>query len=74
LAGFDPNAALDHFSRSVADLHEMQPLYKSDDTLTGRLFKLWTTATHPTSEQRSSAIHAELDRWKAEAKKRSDSS
>jgi hypothetical protein len=70
LAGFDPNAALNHFSRSVADLHELQPEDKGDETLTGRLFKLWTTATHPTAEQRSLAIHAELDRWKKEEKNR----
>jgi predicted Zn-dependent protease len=62
LAGFDPRAAVAHFSESVADLHEIQPLDK-DDTLTRRLFKLWTETTHPSAEQRVAAIKQELDRW-----------
>jgi len=64
LAGFDPRAAVAHFSESVADLHEIQPLDKEkDDTLTRRLFKLWTETTHPSAEQRVAAIKQELDRW-----------
>jgi predicted Zn-dependent protease len=64
LAGFDPRAAVSHFSESVADLHEIQPLDKEkDDTLTRRLFKLWTENTHPSAEQRVAAIKQELDRW-----------
>jgi len=63
LAGYDPYAALDHFTKSVADLHEIQPLEKDDKSLTGRIFKLWTTATHPTPEQRTEAIRQELAKW-----------
>lgn len=64
LAGFDPRAAVSHFSNSVADLHEIQPLDKEKvDGLTGRLFKLWTETTHPSAEQRVAAIEEELERW-----------
>lgn len=64
LAGFDPRAAVSHFSSSVADLHEIQPLDKEKvDGLTGRLFKLWTETTHPSAEQRVAAIKQELEKW-----------
>ena len=64
LAGFDPRAAVSHFSESVADLHEIQPLDRErEDTLTKRLFKLWTETTHPSAEQRVAAIKQELERW-----------
>lgn len=68
LAGFDPHAALNHFSSSVTDLHEIQPLDKDDgNSLTGRMFKLWTRATHPSAEQRTTALRVELKRWEKEA-------
>ena len=64
MAGFDPRAAVLHFSESVADLHEIQPLDRErEDTLTKRLFKLWTETTHPSAEQRVAAIKLELERW-----------
>lgn len=63
LAGFDPNAAIEHFSQSVADLDEIRPVEDGDGTLTGRMFKLWTWATHPTPEQRNEAIREEMKRW-----------
>jgi hypothetical protein len=64
LAGFDPREAVSHFSESVADLHEIQPLDREkEDTLTRRLFKLWTETTHPSAEQRVAVIKMELDRW-----------
>ena len=69
LAGFDPKAALDHFSQSVADLQEIQPVEDKDQSFTGRFFKLWTWATHPTVEQRKEAIRSELDRWIEEGTK-----
>lgn len=70
LAGFNPREAIEHFS-SVAELHEIQPLDKDDGTsLTGRMFKLWTKATHPSVEQRTAAMRKELERWEREAKER----
>ncbi|RSH87196.1 hypothetical protein EHS25_003105 [Saitozyma podzolica] len=68
LAGYDPRAALDHFSGSVTDLHEIQPMDKDKGSgLTGRMFKLWTRATHPSPEKRTAAIKDELERWAAQA-------
>ena len=68
LAGFDPGAALDFFSASVAELHDVQPREgERGDTLTGRMFKLWTRTTHPPADQRMAAIKAELMRWEKEA-------
>lgn len=66
LAGYDPHAAVSHFADSVADLHEIQPLDKTEsDSVTSRLFKLWTETTHPSSEQRVAAILTELSKWEA---------
>ena len=70
LAGFDPCLALSHFSNSITDLREIQPLDRlegKDDSWTGQLFKLWTRATHPSPEQRTEAVSKELERWKTEA-------
>jgi hypothetical protein len=66
LAGFDPKAALSHFSESVADLKEIQSLDSNQgkETWTGQLFKLWTTSTHPSPGERMGAIREELDRWR----------
>lgn len=64
LAGYDPQAAVTHFSDSVADLHEIQPLDKDrSDSVTSRLFKLWSETTHPSAEQRVAAIKDELAKW-----------
>lgn len=69
LAGFNPDEAVANFSQSVADLHEIPPLEGEEDrSLLGRSFKLWTTATHPSAEQRVLAIEAELERWKKESR------
>ena len=55
-----------HFADSVADLHEIQPLDKTEsDSVTSRLFKLWTETTHPSAEQRVAAIKQELSKWDA---------
>jgi predicted Zn-dependent protease len=70
LAGYDSKAAVDHFSESVADLHEINNVEDGDESLTGRMFKLWTWATHPTPQQRTEAIRTELDRWMEEAEER----
>ncbi|KAK4689275.1 hypothetical protein P7C73_g816, partial [Tremellales sp. Uapishka_1] len=72
LAGYDPYKALSHFSNSVADLHEIQPLDKHEEheSWTGRFFKLWTEATHPSPEMRTQKVKEELERWEEEAKKR----
>ncbi|KAK8864539.1 hypothetical protein IAR55_001789 [Kwoniella newhampshirensis] len=69
VAGFNPRAAVDHFSSSVADLREIQPVEKEETGLTGTFFKLWTKATHPSPEKRTDAIREELNRWELEARK-----
>lgn len=57
-----------HFADSVADLREIQPLDKTEsDSVTSRLFKLWTETTHPSAEQRVAAIKDELKKWDAAA-------
>lgn len=67
LAGYDPYAAVAHFSDSVADLHEIQPMDSVEsDSYTSRLFKLWTETTHPSAEQRVAAIKQELAKWQTE--------
>jgi hypothetical protein len=49
-------------------LHEIQPMDKDKGSgLTGRMFKLWTRATHPSPEKRTAAIKDELERWAAQA-------
>ncbi|ORY32850.1 hypothetical protein BCR39DRAFT_564129 [Naematelia encephala] len=63
LAGYDPRDALAHFSRTVTELHEIQPDHEKEKGLTGRVFKLWTEATHPSPERRTQVIQEELDRW-----------
>lgn len=64
LAGFDPRAAVLHFSDAVADLHEMQPLDKETTVgWTGQILKLWAESTHPSAAQRVAAIELELDKW-----------
>ncbi|WVQ82105.1 hypothetical protein IAT38_004233 [Cryptococcus sp. DSM 104549] len=68
-AGFDPRAALSHFSGSVAELHEIPSADKAEAGLTGTMFKLWTRATHPSPEQRTDAIKKEIKRWDEEAVK-----
>ncbi|WVF71350.1 hypothetical protein IAT40_006154 [Kwoniella sp. CBS 6097] len=68
LAGYNPHAALSHFE-SVTDLHEIQPIDKAESSWTGSLFKLWTRATHPSTEKRTQAIRDELARWEREAEK-----
>ena len=66
LAGYDPREAVAHFCDSVADLHEIQPLDKTEtNSVTSRLFKLWSQTTHPSAEQRVAAINEELNRWDA---------
>ncbi|ODN80558.1 hypothetical protein L202_02759 [Cryptococcus amylolentus CBS 6039] len=65
-AGFNPHSALSHFSSSVASLHEIQPIDKADDGLTGAVFKLWSRATHPSAGDRSEAIRKEIERWEQE--------
>jgi hypothetical protein len=37
----------------------------NENSLTGRMFKLWTTATHPSAQQRVDAMRDELQRWEA---------
>ena len=70
LAGYDPQQAVTHFSNSVASLHEIQPLYRdTSESLTGKFFKLWRRKTHPSPEQRTASIRAELERWEKEAEK-----
>ncbi|OCF32948.1 hypothetical protein I316_05286 [Kwoniella heveanensis BCC8398] len=66
LSGYNPHAALSHFE-SVTDLHEIQPIDKAESSWTGSLFKLWTRATHPSTEKRTQAIKDELERWEKEA-------
>ncbi|RXK39294.1 hypothetical protein M231_03373 [Tremella mesenterica] len=64
LSGFDPMAAKAKFATSLADLHEIRPMDgDTSDSWTGRVFKLWSWATHPSAERRTAAIDAELDRW-----------
>ncbi|WWD17141.1 hypothetical protein CI109_101578 [Kwoniella shandongensis] len=67
LAGFDPQTAVDHFSGSVAGLHEIEATERDDSSWTGTFFKLWAKASHPSSEQRTEKITQELARWEKEA-------
>ena len=65
LAGFDPHAALEQFSHSIADLHEIRPKDREQGDL-----KTWTKGTHPSPELRMAVMRGELERWEKEAAKR----
>ena len=65
-AGFDTQQAADYFS-SVADLAEMGGT--DEQGALGRFFKLWSTTTHPSPQQRTAAIQAELHGWSDDALK-----
>lgn len=63
-AGFDPRAAVDEYATSVTHLEEIEKATLPWWTL----FKLWESS-HPSPDERVTAMREELDRWVREAQK-----
>jgi len=77
LAGFNPYESVASFAATVPELPEIlmhgdRPEYEDSpqkEGFSGRFLKLWRWSTHPSAEERSSAIQSELKRWEAEVSK-----
>lgn len=64
----DPEAALLHFEHAFASLREMHPPEEPQSGILSSLFAAWTAKTHPSPEERTARMRAELHEWRERAR------